>query len=65
MIEFDTNEDLHTIMKYKQQEARANRIHPMYVRVDIDELANTIEMKCKMIAAIHMESLGIPSLINF
>ncbi len=64
MIEFDTDEDLHTIMQYKRQEATNNGNHGP-VCVDIDKLANTIEKKCKVIAAIHLESLGIPSLINF
>ena len=64
MIEFDTDEDLHTIMQYKRQEASGKGNHG-HVCVDIDQLANTIEKKCKIIAAVHLESLGIPSIINF
>lgn len=35
-MEFNTVEDVHTIMKYRQQEARSNGVNPVLVTVDLD-----------------------------
>ena len=35
-MEFNTTEDVHTIMKYKQQEARSSGVNPMLVTVNLD-----------------------------
>tara|TARA_R110000850_G_scaffold136766_1_gene257933 strand:+ start:714 stop:905 length:192 start_codon:yes stop_codon:yes gene_type:complete len=35
-MEFNTTEDVHTVMKYRQQEARGIGANPMLVTVDLD-----------------------------
>ena len=59
MIEFDTDEDLHTIMQYKRQVER-NRGYKGIICVDIDRLAELHEGKCKLITEIFMLSIGLP-----
>ena len=46
---FNTTEDVHTIMKYKQQEFRTNGFNPMLATVDLDnENMAALEEVCKL-----------------
>ena len=48
-MEFNTTEDVHTIMKYRQQEARGAGINPMLVTVDLDnDNMARLEDVCKL-----------------
>ena len=48
-MEFNTTEDVHTIMKYRQQEARGHGINPMLVTVDLDnDNMARLEDVCKL-----------------
>jgi len=62
MLEFDTDDDLHTIMQYKRQVERG-RGYQGVIRVDIDRLAELHEEKCKIITEIAMLSIGLPVVI--
>ena len=59
MIEFNTDEDSHTIMLYKLQVER-QRGYVGIVCVDIDKLAELHEHKCKLMTQIFMRSIGLP-----
>ena len=59
MLEFDTDEDLHTIMQYKRSEYKRKNCYAP-VLVDIDYLAEKNEAKCKLVAEIFMLSIGLP-----
>ena len=50
-MEFNTDEDLHTIVKYKRQVERS-RGYKGIVCVDIDRLAELYEKECKFIATM-------------
>ena len=55
-MEFNTDEDVHTIMKYKQQEARGSKINPVLVTVDLDCAESAqLECICKIRAAFFLE----------
>lgn len=46
---FNTTEDVHTVMKYKQQEARTRGMNPMLVTVDLDnQNMARLEDVCKL-----------------
>ena len=46
---FNTTEDVHTVMKYKQQEARTRGMNPMLVTVDLDsQNMVALEEVCKL-----------------
>lgn len=46
---FNTTEDIHIVMKYKQQEARAKGFNPMLVTVDLDSPnMYALEEVCKL-----------------
>lgn len=48
-MEFNTTEDVHTVMKYSQQEARGAGINPMLVTVDLDnDNSARLEDVCKL-----------------
>ena len=54
-MEFNTTEDVHTIMKYRQQEARGAGINPMLVTVDLDN-DNMVRLEdvCKLQAVFWL-----------
>jgi len=58
MLEFNTNEDLHTVIRYKRQVER-ERGHNCIVCVDIDRLAEMHEARCKSKAIRHLTWLGL------
>lgn len=58
MLEFNTDDDLHTVMLYKRHELRLSGYQGI-VCVDIDSLAELHEQKCKMLAEIFLCSIGI------
>ena len=60
-LEFNTDDDLHTVMNYKRQVERGNG-HKGIVCVDIDRLAQLYEEKCKVITDIYLLSIGLPVL---
>ncbi len=60
-LEFNTDDDLHTIMKYKRQVERGNGYKGI-VCVDIDRLARLYEEKCKVLTHIYLLSIGLPVL---
>ena len=54
-MEFNTTEDVHTIMKYRQQEARGAGINPTLVTVDLDnDNAARLEDVCKLQAMFYL-----------
>ena len=49
---FNTAEDVHTIMKYKQQEARSLGFNPMLVTVDLDSSNMAALAECSKLQAM-------------
>ena len=48
-MEFNTTEDVHTIMKYKRQEYRTNGFNPSVATVDLDcDNSARLEEVCKL-----------------
>ena len=54
-MEFNTTEDVHTIMKYRQQEARGAGISPMLVTVDLDsDYSHRLADVCKAVTLRYL-----------
>lgn len=59
-MELNTDEDVHTVMKYKQQEARSFGINPMLVTVDLDNRSMAaLEDRCKLKAMLWLSEVLI------
>jgi len=59
MLEFNTDEDLHTVMQYKRQVYRKNGLASV-VTVNIDELAEWHEEDSKTLTWILITNIGLP-----
>ena len=54
-MEFNTDEDVHTIMKYKQQESRMAGSCPTLVTVDLDsDYSRRLADACKVVTLIYL-----------
>lgn len=56
MLEFTTDEDLHTVMNYKRQVER-ERGYNGVICIDLNRLAEIHEKKCKLLADIIILSI--------
>jgi hypothetical protein len=59
MLEFNTDEDLHTVMQYKRQVERENG-YTGVICVDIDKLAELNEELSKKLTWQAMNMMGLP-----
>tara|TARA_R110000850_G_scaffold135816_1_gene256920 strand:+ start:62 stop:253 length:192 start_codon:yes stop_codon:yes gene_type:complete len=59
MLEFNTDEDLYTVMQYKRQESRRKGLGDI-VSIDIDKLAELHEEDSKILTWILITNMGLP-----
>ena len=59
MLEFNADEDLHTVMQYKRQVERQNG-YTGVICVDIDRLAELHEEDAKLYTMLSFYRIGIP-----
>ena len=57
MLEFNTDEDLHTVIQYKRQIYKGSI---GVVMVDIEKLAERYEEECKELTMLMMINIGLP-----